>query len=283
MKEKINRIVSESEEQFLKEYRQEKYEKPSVAADIVIFTVTEGERVSYRRLPEKELRILLIRRGGHPFKDYWALPGGFVQSDETVESAAQRELSEETGVRCDYLEQLYTFSTPGRDPRTWVMSCAHMALIDSDKIDIRAGDDAADAAWFKLAAREMKGKTILSLTRGGLEIKAELKRAGRPPDYEIINNTGLAFDHAKIILYALERLRYKLEYTSVAFHLLPGQFTLTELQQIYEVVLGKQLLAPAFRRKMTPLVEETDIFEGETGHRPSRLYRKKSDINEKDS
>ncbi len=264
-----------SEEQFLKEYQAEKYERPSVAADIAIFTVTEEESGNYRKLPEKELRVLLIKRGQHPFKDSWALPGGFIKSDETVEQAAQRELIEETGVDCNYLEQLYTFSSPGRDPRTWVMSCAHMALIDNRKIKLRAGDDAAEAAWFKLNIKETKGKVQLLLSNGNTELRAELHRETRPSECKILNNEGLAFDHAKIILYALERLRGKLEYTSVAMHLLPGTFTLTELQQIYEVVSGKQLLAAAFRRKVTPMVEETDQYTGDAGHRPSRLYKKK--------
>lgn len=142
-----------TEQQFLEQYRAGDFERPSVAADMVIFTVTNTEADSYRKLPEKELRILLIRRGGHPFLGNWALPGGFVRPDETTEQAAVRELHEETGVDDVYLEQLYTFSDVGRDPRTWVMSCSYMALINSDQVQLKAGDDADLAAWFKVTYR----------------------------------------------------------------------------------------------------------------------------------
>ena len=114
-----------TEEQFLASYRPGDYERPSVAADMVIFTVTDAEEENYRKLAKKELRILLIRRGGHPYLGCWALPGGFVRPTETTEQAAARELREETGVSEVYLEQLYTFSKPDRDPRTRVMSCSY--------------------------------------------------------------------------------------------------------------------------------------------------------------
>ena len=282
-----------TEQEFLEQYTAGDYDRPSVATDMVIFTVTETEESNYRKLPKKELRVLLIRRGGHPFLGSWALPGGFVRPVETTEQAAQRELQEETGVDNVYLEQLYTFSEPGRDPRTWVMSCSYMALIDSSKVHIEAGDDADAASWFSVSYRLMREQKEL-LEDGIIKTKQyELKLTGEQEtltavveckmtsteassavDYVILSNEGLAFDHAKIISYAIERLRGKVEYTNIALHLMPKLFTLTELQQVYEVILDKELLKAAFRRKAAPLVEETDHYTESAGHRPSRLYRR---------
>lgn len=282
-----------TEREFLEKYRAEDYERPSVAADMVIFTVTDEAADSYRKLPEKELRILLIRRGGHPFLGKWALPGGFVQPSETTEQAAARELREETGVDDVYLEQLYTFSDIGRDPRTWVMSCSYMALINSDKLELQAGDDAADAAWFKVSYRllreqkEMMEDGYVKTLEYELKLSGEeelsavvartltVKTSSTSTEYKIVSNNGLAFDHAKIIACAIERLRGKVNYTDIALHLMPELFTLTELQHVYEVILDKELLKAAFRRKVADLVAETDHYTENAGHRPSRLYRRK--------
>ena len=270
-----------TEEQFLASYRPGDYERPSVAADMVIFTVTDAEEENYRKLAKKELRILLIRRGGHPYLGCWALPGGFVRPTETTEQAAARELREETGVSEVYLEQLYTFSEPDRDPRTRVMSCSYMALIDSSRVQVKAGDDADQAAWFQASFRqkEQNGRRELwelTLSHEDIFLQAVLEReAGRPFTESIILDSGsLAFDHARILAYAFERLRGKLNYTDLALHLMPEYFTLTQLQQVYEVVLDRELPAAAFRRKAAPLVAETENYTENEGHRPSRLYRK---------
>ncbi|MFC4102123.1 NUDIX hydrolase [Paenibacillus xanthanilyticus] len=283
-----------TEREFLERYRIGDYERPSVAADMVIFTVTDTEADSYRKLPDKELRVLLIRRGGHPFLGKWALPGGFVRPNETADQAAARELREETGVDDVYLEQLYTFSDVGRDPRAWVMSCSYMALINADSLQLRAGDDADAAAWFKLTYRLLRErkehaedgyvKTLefeLKLSGEEQELTAVVTRtvtvrpASTSTAYAIVANDGLAFDHAKIIAFAIERLRGKVNYTDIALHLMPPLFTLTELQQAYEVILDKELLKAAFRRKVADLVAETDHYTENAGHRPSRLYRRR--------
>ena len=282
-----------TEREFLQQYKVGDYERPSVTTDMVIFTVTEEEADSYRKLPEKELRVLLIRRAGHPFLGKWALPGGFVRPNETTEQAAVRELREETGVEDVYLEQLYTFSDIGRDPRTWVISCSYMALINSDKLELKAGDDAADAAWFKVTYRPLKEEKVLIedgymktleyeliLSSEEEELSAVVaktitaKTTSTGTDFKIVSNEGLAFDHAKMIACAIERLRGKVNYTDIALHLMPKFFTLTELQQVYEVVLDKELLKAAFRRKVADLVAETDQYTENAGHRPSRLYRR---------
>lgn len=283
-----------TEEEFLKQYTADIYQHPSVAADIVIFTVADMEEENYRRLPKKELQVLLIKRGIHPFLGDWALPGGFVRPGENIKQAAQRELLEETGVNQSYLEQLYTFSDPKRDPRTWVISCSYMALLDSSKLSLQAGDDADHVAWFSVSyhllqeTREDMPEGVckrqqyeLQLTNQEERLSAiieqkilDLKHSS-DIEYCLVENQGLAFDHAKIIACAMERLRNKIEYTNIALHLMPPLFTLTELQQVYEVILDKELLKAAFRRKIAGLVTETEEFTENAGHRPSRLFRRK--------
>lgn len=288
-----------TEAEFLASYCPGDYIRPSVAADMVIFTVTENTLQNYRKLPEKHLSVLLVERGGHPYLGCFALPGGFVRPRETTLEAAKRELWEETGLEQVYLEQLYTFSDPDRDPRTWVMSCSHMALIDSTKVQPKAGDDAREAAWFQVSMRLLEESVEsppkqndsplnvtktqhfeLTLTGAETTLRSVIEKVitrengSVSTQYQIRENEGLAFDHAKIIAYALERLRNKIEYTDLALNLMPEEFTLTQLQQVYEVILDKPFLKAAFRRKIAPLVTQTDSFTGNEGHRPSRLYRK---------
>ena len=264
-----------TEQEFLKQYNAGDYPRPSVAVDIVIFTITDSEEDNYRKLSDKELRVLLIRRGGHPFKGQWALPGGFVRQGETVGEAAGRELAEETGVTNGYLEQLYTFSEPGRDPRTWVISCAHMALADIKMIDPHAGSDAVEAKWFSVYVSDIPGIISLSLQNEETILTAVLSTENSEAEPAITANNGLAFDHAKIISAAIQRMRGKLEYTDLAFCLMPEKFTLTELQQVYETILGRSLYKAAFRRKIKDLVEETDQYSIDKGHRPAKLFMKR--------
>ncbi len=283
-----------TEQEFLRQYRPSDYERPSVAVDMAIFTARACKEDNYRKLPQKKLQILLIQRGGHPYLGTWALPGGFVNPDENTEQAAKRELLEETGVENIYLEQLYTFSDPGRDPRMWVMSCSYMALIDSERVQVTAGDDAKRAEWFDVSLRTEQAQTkelpdgFVSVTDYILELQNEKERlgavirltktrsgAGLDSHYEIVSCEGLAFDHAKIIAFAVLRLRGKVTYTDIALNLLPEYFTLTELQQVYEIILDRPLLKAPFRRKYSVLAEETDRLSGDAGHRPSKLFRKK--------
>ena len=202
-------------------------ENVRVTVDIVIFSIRD-----------RELYVLLIKRGVPPFAGEYAIPGGFLRADESLEEAAKRELHEETSVRDVYLEQLYSFGDPARDPRGRVVTVAYYALVSSDRRDLSAGADAADARW--VAVKEL------------------------PP---------LAFDHAKIVAYALERLRNKLEYTTVGFQLLPKKFTLAELQGVYEAILGKKIDKRNFRRKMALLKILKPLKEWkETGRKPAQLF-----------
>jgi len=211
-------------------------DRPRVTVDVVIFS-----------LRARDLKVLLVRRGRPPFAGRWAIPGGFVHAEESLEAAARRELLEETQVREVYLEQLFTFGDPLRDPRGRVITVAYVALV-ADDVTARAGTDAAEAEWHSVYAL--------------------------PP---------LAFDHDEIVRYALKRLRYKLEYTAVGFELLPNEFTLSELQTAYEIVLGEslphqQLDKRNFRRRILEagiLVETHRYREGEGQGRPARLYRYK--------
>jgi len=209
------------------------YERPSVTVDVVLFA-----------LRDQELQVLLVRRSGWPYQGYWAIPGGFVHMEESLDEAALRELEEEAGVSDVYLEQLYTFGGPDRDPRTRVITVAYMAVVSADQISLRAGSDAAEARWWSMSA--LPGR--------------------------------LAFDHAEILSYALTRLRYKLEYTAVGFQLLPEEFTLPELQTAYEIILGEKLDKANFRKKLARgnVVESTGRYR-ETGGRPAELYRYRED------
>lgn len=209
------------------------WEKPSVTVDIVIFTILE-----------KTLKVLLVKRKIEPFRDRWAIPGGFVLAKEPLDRAAKRELEEETGVKDVYLEQLYTFGDPSRDPRGRVITVTYMALVDATKIQLHATTDVSDAQWFPF-------KKI--------------------PE--------LAFDHEKILDYAVKRLQWKFEYTTVAFSLLPKEFTLNQLQTIYEIVFNRIFDKRNFTKKILALnILKKERVNKEVSHRPPMLYSLKKKI-----
>ncbi|MFA4134022.1 MULTISPECIES: NUDIX domain-containing protein [unclassified Brevibacillus] len=282
----------QTEQEYLEAYDVSQFERPSVTVDMLVFTVMDELEENYRKLSPKSLKILLVKRGEHPYIGQWALPGGFVTPGESLEEAARRELRTETNVDDIYLEQLYTWGDAGRDPRTWVISTSYMALVDSSSLQLQAGDDAEEAEWYRIEDRwlkETKTATIDgSITEKWLELRLVHEREelsatikitktvmGRTvrETREIVETKNLAFDHAKIIQYALERLRNKIEYTDIAFALMPELFTLSDLQQVYEVILGRELLAAAFRRKVADKVVETNQYRKHAGHRPSKFFR----------
>lgn len=206
-----------------------KYPRPALTVDAVVFGFDEGD-----------LKVLLIQRDLEPFAGRWALPGGFVRVEETLDEAVLRELREETGLERVYLEQLYTFGEPGRDPRERVVTVAYYALVKLGDHRVRAATDARNAAWFAVS-----------------------------------DLPGLAFDHEAIIETALRRLKGKVRYEPVGFELLPAKFTLTQLQHLYEVVLETELDKRNFRKKLLAmgLLVETDEIEQDVAHRAARLYR----------
>ena len=207
------------------------YERPGLTVDCVIFGLD---------LEEETLKVMLIERDAEPFAGVWAVPGGFVRRGETLIDAATRELEEETGIAGVFLEQLYTFGDPKRDPRGWVVSVAYYALVSPEKHHIHATADARQAQWFP----------VTSL----------------PP---------LAFDHDEILATALARIRGKLTYAPIGFELLPQKFTIKQLQKLYEIVLGQTLDNRNFRKKIFAMDVLRELGEMQTGvpHRAARLYR----------
>ncbi|OBZ14077.1 ADP-ribose pyrophosphatase [Bacillus sp. FJAT-27264] len=281
-----------TEAQFLTTYNADAYEHPSLTVDMLIFTVMDLEQNNYRKLPQKSLQLLLIKRGEHPYLGQWALPGGFVAVDESIEDAARRELYSETNIEDLYMEQLFTWGAVHRDPRTRVISCSYMALVDRTTLDVQAGDDAVEAAWFDVSYAledehtitteqgtetekrvriklQSEHEALSAVVRIVESVQGRVKKLSR----EIVESEGIAFDHSIMIEYAIERLRGKAEYTDIVFNLMPPLFTLSELQRVYEIILGKELLAAAFRRKMADAVTETEEYTKDAGHRPSKLYR----------
>ncbi|MFH1430994.1 MAG: NUDIX domain-containing protein [Nanoarchaeota archaeon] len=219
----------------MKEENIHKFEKPSVTVDIVIFTIKNND-----------LKVLLVKRNLEPFKNMWAIPGGFVRISESLEQAAKRELKEETGVSDVYLEQLYSFGDVNRDPRGRVITISYFALLNSDEIKLRATTDVSEAKWFSVK---------------------EIPK--------------LAFDHEEILNYAIKRLKWKFEYTTIAFSFLPEKFTLTQLQKIYEFVFEKEFDKRNFRKKILLLnILKKEKIDKQVSHRPPQLYSLKKKIKE---
>ncbi len=269
----------------------EEYFKPSVTVDTIIFTIRDSEVENYRKLPEKKFQILLVKRSQEPYKDKWSLPGTFVGKEERFEEAVNRCLEEKANVKNIYLEQLYSWGEPSRDPRGRVISTSYMGLVDSNEIKIKAGKNVEDVEWFTIKLNTLKEtnkenkdgyyktEDIQILLEGKNKVLKSKVRVvkelvnGNLIIYTQILKSDLAFDHAKVLIYAIERLKNKVEYTTIAFNLMPKTFTLTQLQQVYEILLDKPLLKANFRRKIADMVIETDGQEENAGHRPSKLYK----------
>lgn len=206
-----------------------RYPHPAVTVDCIIFA-----------LHENDLKVLLIQRGADPYKNFWALPGGFVEIDESVDTAAERELAEETGMEKIFLEQLYTFGEPKRDPRERVISVAYYSLVRLKEHRPVAGSDALNTCWFPI--RQLP---------------------------------ALAFDHNKVMDMAIQRLQGKVIYAPVIFDLLPGKFRLNQLRKVYEIILERPIAADSFRKKIlgTGLLTPLNEFDKSESGPPSRLYR----------
>ena len=267
-----------SEEEFLKDYDSSIFEKLSMTVDILIFSVSDEIQDNYRKLNKKHFSILLVKRENYPFKDKWCLPGGFIGIDEDIEDAAKRVLANETNLHDIYLEQLYTFGNPHRDPRMRVVSTSYMALIDKNKLNEQIP---TNASWFHITTLEDQESIFVTLDNGQEEIKFKIGKTLKEKTtdrykYDILENDKLAFDHPLVIVSGISRLKNKLEYTDVVFNMMPEYFTLGELQQVYEVILGKKLLDPAFRRMIASKVEKTDKMQTGGGHRPSVLFKYKN-------
>ena len=309
--------MSEEEREFLAGYDLTKYDRPSVAADVVVFSVMKDDECEdVRSLQEKKLKILLIRRGGFPYKGSWAMPGGFCRKGEDVIDSARRELCEETGIDDAYVKLVGVYGEPGRDPRGWVISSTYMALMNGRDCHLKAGDDAQDARWFTVEltdisteeseATEVSGtgeenvkneveasrkvqnekryRLVLKNADSDIKLTAVLRRTdmsscGRSPgSYDIEECEGLAFDHARIITEAVLGLREDVRRDmNLAFDLLPERFTLAELQNVYEQIWDMELTTPNFRRKIAEYVEETDAYQSGERYRPAKLFTRRKD------
>lgn len=267
-----------SEEEFLKNYDSSIFEKLSMTADILLLSVSDQEQTNYRKTSTKMMSILLAKRDDYPFKGKWCVPGGFLDAkNETLEECAKRVMKRETNLEDIYLEQLYTFDSLDRDPRMRVVSTSYVALIDKNKLTQKV----EHASWFDVTLIEEKDDIVeITLDNGEEVIRFSIKKVLREKttdryDFEVVENDKIAFDHAKVILSGLERIRNKVNYTDIVFNMMPEYFTLGELQQVYEVILNKKLLDPAFRRIIADKVEKTNKMRTGGGHRPSYLFKYK--------
>ncbi len=250
------------------------YERPSVAVDVAVFTARKERSEDYRRNDRGHLSLLLIKRGEHPYKNKWALPGGFVRGDETVEECAFREITEETGLVPSALMPAGIFSKPQRDVRGRVISCAFASAVCQGADAVCGMTDAIDAKWFDVSfdgqTLTLKGEdTVLSAV-------LKVKKGTGGVVYEAVDSGELAFDHAEIVASALTTLRGCAGRFDILFDFLPETFTLTEVQMLYENLLNTTVQAANFRRLFLPFVEETDEFVSGGGHRPAKLFKRKS-------
>ena len=275
--------TTKDDKDFLALYSDSIYEKPSVTVDAVIFRICEQKNENYRKLPEKKLQVFLTKRQYAPFKNKFAVVGTFIDLMHELSETMQLCVKNKVGLDNYYFEQLFTFGEKTRDPRTRVLSVSYMLLTNAE-------EKLENGEWFDIDLKKITSKKIelqngysylqnyelvltsqketltnnieVSITKNGLKENKFIK----------ITNSPMAFDHAKIVFMALERLKSKLEYTDIIFNLLPKEFTLTELKTCYEIILHEKLFDANFRRKTAPMVCPTDKFEEAKGHRTSKLF-----------
>lgn len=309
--------MNKEEKDYLEQYDITRFDRPSIATDVAVFSIMGKQGVptpvrdeeNFRKLPEKKLKILLIKRAGYPYRDQWALPGGFCRRNEDVYETARRELYEETHVADAYINLCGIYGDVGRDPRGWIISHTFLALLDGEKCDLRGGSDAWEARWFdvefekkeitgiveesyahieneyflRLENTDMAATNIrgTGLSGEAVSLSAVIREKRECVDYhettqyEIVENQGFAFDHAKIITCALLSLRRQAETDgAIVFDLMPETFTLTQLQKAFETIQDKKLVAANFRRKIASYVIETEQMIEGAGHRPAKLFRR---------
>ena len=264
-------------EEFLAAYDETQYRRPSNTVDMILMTISEGN-----------LKLLLVKRGNHPFIHDWALPGGFINFDEDMETAVERELAEETNIReHTYFKQLYTFGNADRDPRTRIITTAYLSMTPEENIrHTRAGDDAADAGWFTISkniiSTDAKGRVsqvVLECEENGVRIVYDV--------YDRVNhnyihtdsalnekesNAKLAADHIKAVNMAMDQVQHRAASTGILFNLLPDEFTLREVQNVYEAVIGRKTDTGNFRRDIRKMLNETGEKK-KVGGKYAALYR----------
>lgn len=267
-----------TEKEFLNEYNSSQYASTSAATDIVTLKMS--------MLGKPSAKVLLVKRKNHPAMGYWALPGGFI-SEESAEECARRKLIEKTGITDMYLEQLYTFSDPKRDPRMRIISIAYMALLNNDDECLKPGDMISDIKWFDLEI-EAETETVKKLKIKNSELGVEMtyvisetcEKNGiiGSKRIQLVNNSKsvdlLAFDHAQIIYMAIERIAGKCMYTPILFNLMPDTFTIPQLQAVYEWFLKKKLHNTLFRKQMEDMITAVDE-KSKRSKRPAQMYKYK--------
>lgn len=265
----------ENLEEFLSNYDETKYRRPSNTVDMILMTVSDGK-----------LKILLVKRGNHPFINDWALPGGFVNFDEDLDDAVERELAEETHItKHTYFRQLYTLGNVDRDPRTRIISTVYLTMTPSENIkETKAGDDAADTAWFTISKvtekTEASGRvSLLTLEDEDLNARMEYRIYDKAMHNYIetrsvllkSSNVKLATDHIKVINMAMDQVQNRAASTGILFNLLPKECTLREIQNAYEAVIGHKIDTGNFRRDIKKMLISTGKKKKVSG-KPSALY-----------
>lgn len=277
-------MLTKEDEKFLELYSDSVYEKPSVTVDAVIFRLFDKPQENYRKLPEKKLQVYLTKRQYLPYKDKYSIVGTFIDLNYELNQSMQYCVAQKVNLKSNYYyEQLFTFGDKGRDPRNRVISVSYMLLtnpstkveggewfdvnlveVSTDKKTIKGGY-VLEKKYELTLTNEMstlKNQIFIKITKNGIEEQKNIE----------LLESDLAFDHARMIFYALERLKNKLEYTDIIFNLLPEKFTLTELKNSYEIILREKLLDANFRRKTAKLVMPTSDYETGKGHRTSQLF-----------
>ena len=249
--------IYKTEEEFLKHYDSSAFEKLSMTSDILLISVSSEEKENYRKTDKKMMSILLVKRTDFPYKDKWCLPGGFLNpKTETLEECAKRVLKSETNLSDIYLEQLYTYDAINRDPRLRVVSTSYIALVDKNRL---SKDLNPNASWFDITLIEEKDGVVDIILDNKTEVlHLQIKKTLREK--------------------TTDRYQFSTKKNTLVFNMMPEYFTLGELQNVYEVILGKKLLAPAFRRIIKDKVQKTNKQTSGDGHSPSTLFKYKRNI-----
>ena len=273
--------MNKIDKEFLEQYSDKEFDKPSVTVDAVIFRINDIESKNYRKLPEKKLQVYLTKRTTPPYVDMYGVVGTFIDLQNELTKTMQLCVKNKVNILNYYHEQLYTFGEYSRDPRTRVISVAYMLLTNKN-------EQLENGEWFDVEIEEnnynltnyengyeITKQIEITLKNENLtlnnviEVKTKKENLTETTNINIVENS-LAFDHIKIIYYAIERLKNKLEYTDIIFNMIDNKFTLTELKQCYELILREKLLDANFRRKIAKMVEPTSDFEDAKGHRTSK-------------
>ena len=249
--------------------------KIDYTSDLLIFGIDSRVSSNVRSLPKKYFSILLVKRNKEPFINKWCLPGGYVGIEETSKEASNRILKKETGLIDVYMQQVGVYDSINRDPRGRTISSSYMALIDRT---ILKQDISNEAAWFDIEVVEKDNVVKVKLVNDNEVIEYSVKKITidsktNEYEYELINKSDLAFDHDEIIVKGIMDLRYKVHSTDIVFNLMPEEFTIGELKQVYSLLLGRELVNSAFRRVIAPKIVETGKMISTGGHRPSMLCR----------